>query len=75
MKSIDALVKISQNTDVEECKRVLVKRLNKVYYDMYNERLREKPVDRWEDNKNQAASYQVERSPTFAYEKPFSTKK
>lgn len=67
MKSIDALVKISQNTDAEECKRVLIKKLNKVYYDMYNERLRDKPTDRWEDNKNQAASYQVERSPTFAY--------
>lgn len=40
MKTVEALVKISLNTDLEECKRVLVKKLNKVYYDMFINQLR-----------------------------------
>lgn len=47
MKAIEALVKISLTCDLEECKRVLVKKLNKVYYDMFLERLKERPVERW----------------------------
>lgn len=46
MKAIEALVKISLASDLEECKRVLSKRLNKVYYDMFLERLKERPGDR-----------------------------
>lgn len=42
---------------------------------MFLERLKDRPSDRWEDNKNKGASYQVDRSPAFTFEKPFSTKK
>jgi hypothetical protein len=59
MKAIETLVKISLSTDLDECKRVLNKKLNKVYYDMFLERLKDRNCDRWEDNKNKGASFQV----------------
>lgn len=74
MKTVEALVKISLHTDLEECKRVLVKKLNKVYYDMFLNQLKDRSNERWEDNKNKGLSFQVER-PSFTYDKPFSTKK
>lgn len=42
IKTIDCLVKLSVSNDLEECKYILQKKLNKVYYDMFLERLREK---------------------------------
>lgn len=42
IKTIDCLVKLSVSNDLEECKYILQKKLNKVYYDMFLERLKEK---------------------------------
>ncbi len=42
IKTIDCLVKLSVSNNLEECKYILQKKLNKVYYDMYLERLKEK---------------------------------
>lgn len=42
IKAIDCLVKISIANELDECKSILSKKLNKVYYDMFLERLREK---------------------------------
>lgn len=42
IKAIDCLVKISMANELEDCKIILSKKLNKVYYDMFMERLREK---------------------------------
>jgi hypothetical protein len=35
-------MKISSDNDVEECKMILSKKLNKVYYDMFLDRLKNK---------------------------------
>lgn len=35
-------MKLSVSNDLEECKYILQKKLNKVYYDMFLERLRER---------------------------------
>ena len=40
IKTIDCLVKLSVSNNLEECKYILQKKLNKVYYDMYLERLK-----------------------------------
>lgn len=42
MKAVDCLVKISIANDLEECKHILSKKLKKVYYDMFLERLNQK---------------------------------
>ena len=42
IKAIDCLVKISIANELEECKHILSKKLKKVYYDMFMDRLREK---------------------------------
>ncbi len=42
IKTIDCLVKLSVSNDLEECKSILAKKINKVYYDMFLERLKEK---------------------------------
>jgi hypothetical protein len=35
-------MKISSDNDIEECKMILSKKLNKVYYDMFLDRLKNK---------------------------------
>lgn len=40
IKTIDCLVKLSVSNNLEDCKVILQKKLNKVYYDMYLERLK-----------------------------------
>jgi hypothetical protein len=35
IKTIDCLVKLSLSNDLEQCKQILQKKLNKVYYDMF----------------------------------------
>jgi hypothetical protein len=44
IKTIDCLVKLSVSNDLEECKYILQKKINKVYYDMFLERLKERVV-------------------------------
>lgn len=74
IKTLDCLVKISLSSNTEECKHILQKRLNKVYYDMFLDRLRERSApelrsEKWEDNKNTAVNkgltWQAERSPNI----------
>ena len=60
--------------DVEECKYILGKKLNRVYYDMFLDRLRERSGEdrqgrRWDDqnaNINKGATWQADRSPYMA---------
>ncbi len=42
IKTIDCLVKLSFSNNLEDCKHILQKKLNKVYFDMFLERLKEK---------------------------------
>lgn len=52
---MDCLVKISLACDVEECKYILSRKLNKVYYDMFLDRLKDRnsePKERWDDSRN-----------------------
>ena len=42
IKTLDCLVRISLSGDVEECKYILGKKLNRVYYDMFLDRLKER---------------------------------
>lgn len=55
--------------DLEECKGILAKKLNKVYFDMFIQRLKEKTGtdkgnDRWDDrpNINKGMTWQAERT-------------
>ena len=72
IKTLDCLVRISLSGDVEECKYILGKKLNRVYYDMFLDRLRErngeKDTNKWEEkngNINKGATWQAERSPNM----------
>ncbi len=52
IKTLDCLVKICLNANMEESKYILQKKLKKVYYDMFLERLRERNLpegraERW----------------------------
>jgi len=66
-------VKISLNTNVNEAKYILQKKVNKVYYDMFLERLKERvpeiKSERWDEPKNNNANkgmtWQAERSPNY----------
>ena len=62
------------SSGVEEAKYILQKKLNKVYYDMYLDRLKERATidaksERWEDSKNnninKGMTWQAERSPNL----------
>lgn len=72
IKAIECLVKISIANDLEECKTILNKKLNKVYYDMFIERLREKvggeKADTWDINQKvkKGMTWQAERSAPLA---------
>ena len=57
IKTIDCIVKLSISNDIEQCKQILQKKLNKVYYDMFLERLKEKnnlekSENLWDNDKN-----------------------
>lgn len=56
IKTLDCLVKISLNCNIDECKYILQKKLNKVYYDMFLDRLKERgpevKMEKWDDAKN-----------------------
>ena len=74
IKTLDCLVKISLSSNVGEAKYILQKKLNKVYYDMFLERLKERGMpetksERWDDSKNnnmnKGMTWQAERSPTY----------
>ena len=74
IKTLDCLVKISLSTNLEQCKYFLQKKLNKVYYDMFAERLKEKThseskQERWDDQKNnnvnKGMTWQAQKSPNF----------
>jgi hypothetical protein len=74
IKTLDCLVKITLNCNIDECKYILQKKLNKVYYDMFLDRLRERAPEakqeKWDDNKNsnfnKGMTWQAERSPNLA---------
>lgn len=57
MKAVDALVRISLATDLEECKRILVKKLNKVYYDMYLGQVRSRMGEATEDYRSKGLGF------------------
>lgn len=68
-------MKISLSTNINEAKYILQKKLNKVYYDMFLERLKERGMpetksERWDDSKNnnmnKGMTWQAERSPNYA---------
>jgi len=42
IKTLECLVKISLSNNLEECKLILSKKLNKVYYDMFLDRLKDR---------------------------------
>lgn len=42
MKAIECLVQITISNDIEQCKNILSRKLNKVYFDMFLERLNNK---------------------------------
>jgi hypothetical protein len=73
IKTLDCLVKISLCSNINEAKYILQKKLNKVYYDMFLERLKERQPEtrseRWDDSKNnninKGATWQAERSPNY----------
>lgn len=44
IKAIQCLVQITLSNDIEQCKSILNKKLNKVYYDMFLERLNNKVI-------------------------------
>lgn len=68
------MVKISLNCNIDECKYILQKKLNKVYYDMFLDRLKERgpevKMEKWDDaknnNLNKGMTWQAERSPHLA---------
>ena len=70
---MDCLVKISLSGNVDDAKYILQKKLNRVYYDMFLERLKERQPDtkseRWDDSKNnkmnKGMTWQAERSPNY----------
>ena len=75
IKTLDCLVRISLTSGVQDAKYILQKKLNKVYYDMYLDRLKERGTpdaksERWEDAKNnninKGMTWQGERSPNMA---------
>lgn len=51
IKTLDCLVRITQSGDIEDCKYIISKKLNRVYYDMYLDRLKErngeKETNKW----------------------------
>lgn len=74
IKTLDCLVKISLSSNIDEAKYILQKKLNKVYYDMFLERLKERgqndtKSEKWDDsrnnNMNKGMTWQAERSPNY----------
>ena len=74
IKTLDCLVKLSLSSNIAEAKYILQKKLNKVYYDMFLDRLKERGIgetksERWDDSKNnnmnKGATWQAERAPTY----------
>lgn len=59
---------------MDDCKYILQKKLNKVYYDMFLDRLKERSTtelkqEKWDDSKNnnlnKGMTWQAERSPAL----------
>ena len=67
---------------MEECKRIIQRKLNKVYYDMFLEKLKEKAgpesrFDRWEDKEKSHGPSQNKKGMTWQADpqKPFEADK